>query len=380
MPDLFDKTAIGSLELANRSVRSATWTGLGDDNGCVTDKAVEFYGELARGGVGLIVTGYQFVMTNGRQLQYMIGNSGDGHVEGLSKLAAGVHAGGSKVIPQLVHCGARATPSLFCEGDELWGPSPIVFPGHKDTPREMSKEQIAQVVEAFAAAGRRAKKAGFDGVQLHGAHGYGINQFLSPAFNKRGDAYGGALRNRYRFLAEVLEAVRGAVGEDFPILIKLNGHDFVDGGLIPDESREIVRFLADDGIDGIEISAGSSASPPEKAPARTKILKEADEAYLADIAAFVKAAVKTPIITVGGIRSPKTIRDILAAGKADYVAMSRPFIREPGLINRWKSGDTRKAKCVSCNGCFETGVKGLGISCKVERELQRIKAGRAAHE
>jgi 2,4-dienoyl-CoA reductase-like NADH-dependent reductase (Old Yellow Enzyme family) len=180
----------------------------------------------------------------------------------------------------------------------------------------------------------------------------------------------------------VLEAVRGAVGADFPILIKLNGHDYVEGGLVLDETVKFARFLADDGIDAIEVSGGSAASPKHLGPARTKIRREEDEAYFAHLAAAVKEAVKLPVITVGGIRSLKTISDILSEGKADYVSMSRPFIREPHLIKRWKAGDTRKAACISCNGCFETGMQGLGISCKVERELrdkrekEKVKAKR----
>jgi len=163
------------------------------------------------------------------------------------------------------------------------------------------------------------------------------------------------------------------VGEDFPVMIKLNALDFLDRGLVPEEAVEIARWLAEDGIDAIEVSAGSAATRGDKSPSRRKIMKEEDEAYLADLAALIKGAVKVPVITVGGIRSPKKINALLADGKADYVALSRPFIREPHLINRWKGGDRAKATCISCNGCFETGLQGLGISCKVERELKAKK-------
>ncbi|MEW6110685.1 MAG: NADH:flavin oxidoreductase [Thermodesulfobacteriota bacterium] len=373
MPDLFDKTWIKSLELANRSVRSATWSGVADERGNVTDLAIDFYSELGRGGIGLIVTGYQFVMTNGQQLVYMMGNYEDGQVEGLRRLAAAIHEQGGKVVPQIVHCGTRANPTFFREGDELWGPSAIPDPASGNTPHEVTQEEITRLVEAYAAAARRAKEAGFDGVQLHGAHAYGINQFISGAWNQRGDAYGGSVKKRYRFLGEVLEAVRGAVDEDFPVMIKLNALDFLDRGLVPEEAVEIARWLAEDGIDAIEVSAGSAATRGGKSPSRTKIMKEEDEAYLADLAALIKGAVKVPVIAVGGIRSPKKINALLADGKADYVALSRPFIREPHLINRWKSGDTSKATCISCNGCFETGLQGLGISCRVERELKAKK-------
>jgi 2,4-dienoyl-CoA reductase-like NADH-dependent reductase (Old Yellow Enzyme family) len=370
MSKLFEKTAIKGLELPNRSVRSATWSGVGDDRGRVTDRAVEFYRDLGAGGIGLIVTGYQYVLPNGRQLDYMIGNCDDDGLEGLTRLAGAVHDAGGRIVTQIVHCGIRANPNLMPDGWDLWGPSAVPDPATGNLPREMTIPEIQQLVEAFAAAAARTKEAGFDGVQLHGAHGYGINQFLSGYFNRRTDGYGGNPDKRYRLLGEVMEAVRGAVGEDFPVLIKLNAHDFVEGGLVPEESVRIARRLEDDGIDAIEVSAGSSASPPEKSPARMKIKTEQDEAYLLDFAAVVKEAVNVPVITVGGIRSPGKIDTILSDEKADYAAMCRPFIREPRLIKRWEGGDREKAKCISCNGCFETGVKGIGISCGVERRLR----------
>jgi 2,4-dienoyl-CoA reductase-like NADH-dependent reductase (Old Yellow Enzyme family) len=368
MAKLFEKTAIGALDLLNRSVRSATWAGLGDDRGYVTDRATDFYRRLAKGGIGLIVTGYQYVLPNGMQLPYMVGNYEDEQTEGLSKIAQVVHEERGKVIPQIVHAGARANPKLLPKGEEIWAPSAIPDPVTGHTPHEVTKQEILRLVDAYAGAAARSLKAGFDGVQLHGAHGYGINQFLSPIWNQRSDAYGGNLKNRYRFLGEVIEAVRGAVGNDFPLLIKLTAHDFVERGLVPADAVEISRRLADDGIDAIEVSGGSQASPNNLGPVRGHIKSEDDEAYFADLAAQIKDSVKIPIITVGGIRSISTIDKILADGKADYVAMARPFIREPHLINRWKSGDTQKSTCISCGGCFETGVKGIGISCKAERE------------
>lgn len=368
MAKLFEKTSIGALDLSNRSVRSATWSGVGDVRGYVTDRATDFYRRLAAGGVGLIVTGYQYVLPNGIQLPYMIGNYEDEQTEGLSKLAQVVHEEGGKITPQIVHAGVRANPKLFPKGEEVWAPSAIPDPVTGHTPHEVTKREILKLIDAYAAAAARSLKAGFDGVQLHGAHGYGINQFLSPIWNQRSDTYGGNLKNRYRFLGEVIEAVRGAVGNDFPLMIKLTAHDFVKGGLVPADAVEIAGRLADDGIDAIEVSGGNPASPNNMGPARGHIRTEEDEAYFADLAAQIKESVKIPIITVGGIRSISTIEKILADGKADYVAMSRPFIREPHLINRWKSGDTRKSACMSCGGCFETGVKGIGISCKIERE------------
>jgi 2,4-dienoyl-CoA reductase-like NADH-dependent reductase (Old Yellow Enzyme family) len=373
MPVLFEKTAIKSLELKNRSVRSATWSGVGDLRGYLTDRGVEFYRELAAGGVGLIVTGFQYVMPNGVAMRYQLGNYDDAQIKGLSRLCDAVHSQNCRVAAQLVHTGAKANPDLFPKAGDLWGPSAVADPMTGRTPKEMIQNEIAQLVQAYAAAAARCKKAGFDGVQLHGAHGYGINQFLSGAANRRGDRYGGNIGNRYRFLGEVLEAVRAAVGEDFPVMIKLSGNDFFEGGLTAEESLYVGRRLSEDGIDAIEVSGGSRASENGMIPSRLKIRRQEDEAYLADLAARFKETVPVPVITVGGIRSPKVISRVLNEGKADYIAMCRPFIREPHLIRRWEAGDLKKATCISCNQCLDAGMEGNGVYCKVEQRLKAKK-------
>ncbi len=368
MAQLFDKSGISSIELSNRTVRSATWTGTGDERGFVTDLTCEFYNRLSRGGVGLIISGYQYVMPNAIQLPHMIGNYDDAQVPGLKKLAETVHAGGGKLVGQIVHTGFRANPKLFPQEGEIWAPSEINDPTVKHKVKAIPKNQILDLIQAYANAARRLKQAGFDGVQLHGAHGYGINQFLSPCWNQRGDSYGGSLSNRYRILGETLEAVRGEVGSDWPIMIKLSGADFVEKGMGIGETLEVGKRLADDGIDAIEISGGSASSPKNQGPVRTKIVQDNDEAYFADLAAQFKENVKVPIIAVGGFRSLQKIEEIIKNNIADYVSMARPFIREPRLVNRWLGGDISRATCISCNGCFETGLKGMGISCKIDRE------------
>ncbi len=372
---LFEKTWIGSLELSNRAIRSSTWSGVGDRKGYVTDRALEFYGELARGDIGLILTGYQYVMTNGQGLPYMLGNYDDTQVEGLKKLVDTVHKEGGKIAAQLVHCLARANPKLFFrEGDELWGPSAIAYSAGDKIPREMTRADIALLVETHARAASRSLRSGFDGIQIHGAHGFGVNQFLSPAWNRRGDMYGGSLQNRYRLVGEILEAIRGEVGKDFPVMFKLSAQDFVENGIELSESAEIARRLANDGIDAIQVSACCSISNPDKHCTKSMIVKEKHEAYLADFARYIKERIKVPVIIVGGIRSLPIIDGILKDRQADYISMARPFIREPHLIKRWKGGDTDKARCISCNRCFETGMEGLGISCYWERKLREERA------
>ena len=368
---LFETTRIKSLELPNRVVRSSTWSGVGDTKGYVTDRALEFYGELAGGDIGLILTGYQYVMPNGQGLPYMVGNYEDAQSEGLKKLADTVHKQGGRIAAQLVHCLAKANPKLFFrEGDELWGPSAVPYAAGDPVPKEMTREDITRLVQAHAAAAARSRACGFDGIQLHGAHGMGINQFLSPAWNRRGDVYGGSLQNRYRLAGEILEAIRGEVGKDFPVMFKLSAQDFVENGMGLSESAEIARRLAGDGIDAIQVSVTCPASNPDKHCTKNMIVKAEDEAYLSDFAQYIKEAVKVPVMIVGGIRSMPVIDRILKEKQADYISISRPFIREPHLVKRWKAGDTAAAKCISCNKCFETGMQGLGISCYWERKLR----------
>jgi len=370
---LFEKTVIKSLEIGNRSVRSATWEGAADSLGSVTDRVVEIYDNLARGDIGLIVTGFQYVMTNGVAISSQVGNYSEAQLPGLTRLAATAHSHGAKIMAQLVHAGSKADSGLFPGEGDICAPSAIPDPWSGRTPREMTCGEITTLVEAYAGAAARAQRAGFDGIQLHGAHGYGINQFLSGACNRRTDRYGGEIGNRYRFLGEVLEAVKGGVGRDYPIFIKLSGNDFYQGGLTPEESLRVGQRLAEDGADCIEVSAGSKASVNGMVPSRTNILREEDEAYLSGLSGWFRGAIRIPVITVGGIRSPRVIEMILSQGVADYVALSRPFIREPDLISRWRSGDLRKSACVSCNGCYETGLQGLGISCKLEKRFGETK-------
>jgi 2,4-dienoyl-CoA reductase-like NADH-dependent reductase (Old Yellow Enzyme family) len=367
---LFEKTWINSMEIPNRFVRSATWSGIADENGYVRDFGVEFYRKLGSGDLGFIISGYQYVMTNGIQLPFMVGNYTDDQVDGLSRLASAVHASGGRLVVQLVHAGSLGNPELFKDGDLLWGPSAIPHASGQAVPVEMTVSDIRTLVEAYSRAAARSVEAGVDGIQLHGAHGYGINQFLSPYWNRRGDSYGGHQQGRYRLLGEILEAVRAAVGPDIPVMIKINAHDFLECGLLPDETISVCRRLTDDGIDAIEVSGGSSASGKKQGPVRKGIARIEDEGYFVEFARAVRESVSVPVIAVGGVRSFQKASDIVSENKADYVSMSRPLIREPHLVCRWKSGDLSRATCISCNGCFETGIKGLGISCKVDRKLR----------
>jgi 2,4-dienoyl-CoA reductase-like NADH-dependent reductase (Old Yellow Enzyme family) len=204
-------------------------------------------------------------------------------------------------------------------------------------------------------------------VQLHGAHGYLINQFLSPLTNRRGDEYGGSVENRCRFLLEVCRAVRAAVGKDYPVMIKLSGCDFLDGGLSAEDALDVARALDREGIDAIEVSGGTGASG-SRTPVRTGIETIEQEGYNLPLAKGIKAVAGCPVLVVGGFRSVEVAEQAVAAG-LDGIALSRPLIWEPDLASRWQGGDTSKARCISCNGCFRPGLKGKGIRCVVAEKL-----------
>jgi 2,4-dienoyl-CoA reductase-like NADH-dependent reductase (Old Yellow Enzyme family) len=335
---------------------------LAAEDGRVTPALIRIYEELAEGGVGLIISSYLYVREDGKQTPGQIGVYSDELIPGLAEMAEAVHLRGGKIVGQIVHCGGQADRHR-CGGLHPVAPSAVESPGYLEMPRELTTEEIPDMVESFATAARRLQSAGFDGVQLHGAHGYLLAQFLSPLRNRRSDAYGGDLENRARFGLEVFKAVRATVGRDYPVMIKLNASDFLDGSTTEDDACFLASSLADEGIDAIEVSGGTPGSGKLGA-ARANIRDSSDEAYFLPQAQAIREAAPTvPLMLVGGVRSPEVIEKILARGSADYFSMSRPLIREPGLPNRWKSGDRSRAACVSCSGCFLPARRGDGVRC-----------------
>ncbi len=364
MSKLFERSAINGMELSNRFVRSATWEGMAAEDGSVTPKLTETLAALARGGVGLIITSHAYVLREGQAGPWQLGIYKDELIEGLWDLTTAVHENGGKVVVQITHAGNFAAKQLI-------GRSPLVvsdFEGLSKSPRqEMTIDYIRELVVAFGESARRAKAAGFDGVQIHSAHGYLLSQFLSPAFNRREDEYGGSIENRARIHLETYQAVRKAVGDEFPVLIKLNCQDFAENGLRSEESRTVGRMLAEAGLDAIELSGGLLTGG-KLSPSRSGIKSEEQEAYFKEDAQAFKNEINIPLILVGGIRSLEVAEHLVEDGVADYVSMSRPFIREPALINRWKAGDRQRARCNSDNLCFGPGMQGQGIYCVTEEQ------------
>ena len=267
----------------------------------------------------------------------------------------------TNIIMQIVYGGFMTT---FNVGERtIWGPSTMKNEVTGTWAKEMTKDEIKYLVNAYANAALRVKKSGFDGVEIHGGHGYLLSQFLSPYYNKRTDEYGGSIENRGRIIFEVYEAMREKVGEDFPILIKLNSDDYIkEGGLTQEDSLYVAKKLSDLGINAIEVTGGNESIQEvldnNLGPARTKIVISKDrESYFKDYAANLAEIVDIPIILIGGNRHLEVMEDLLNKTKIKYFSLARPLTAEPDLINKWASGDRKKPKCVSCNKCYVTEGK-----------------------
>ncbi len=359
------------MTLGNRFVRSATWEGMCETDGRPTQRLASCYRDLALGGVGLIITGYAFVRPEGKQLPGKMGIHTDDFAAEMRALTGAVHNEGGRICMQLVHAGGQTTTKTA--GRRPLAPSAVKVEQFPEEPEAMSKEDIVEIVAAFGEGARRAKAYGFDAVQMHAAHGYLINQFLSPLTNRRTDGYGGSIENRCRFLLEVYRRIRSEVGTDFPVLVKLNGSDNLEGGFFLKDAVYASRLLDEEKIDAIEVSGGTSASG-EQTPVRIKIDSPDREAYNLALAREIRNTVRCPVMAVGGFRSLEVINKALAEDGMDYISMARPFIREPRLIRRWREGDISPARCISCNGCFKPGLKEGGIYCVVEKkEAEKAK-------
>ncbi len=363
MAEIFRPWRMNRLSIPNRLVRSATWEGLAEADGTPSLDTANLTAELAEGGVGLVVTGYAFVSARGRGLPRQTGVHIDAMVGPLTRISDAVHKCGGLVALQIVHAGGQTRSQWIGRRPPL-GPSALTHPAFGEAVAEMSRDQIEDTIEDFALAAARAKAAGFDAVQLHGAHGYLINQFLSPNTNRRRDHYGGSLENRARFCYQVLEATRSAVGPDYPLFIKLNSDDGLgEAGLRVQEAVQVAAGLSRRGIDAIEVSGGVPAAG-KRSPARTVKTPE-DEGYFLENAVAIKEAVDCPVMVVGGFRSRHRVEEALDL--VDAVSLSRPLIRQPQLPRLWQQGSRDKATCTSCGKCFVVAMK-QGLACGLDLE------------
>ncbi len=367
MPRTFESTEINGMKLKNRFVRSATHEAMAELDGTVQDRLLDFMAELARGQAGLVITGHAYVIREGQAGVRQMGVFSDAMIDGLKRLSSAVHGNGGVVAIQLAHAGNRG------KGKNEYaalGPSDLFIDGIKRA-SAMTVSDIKRTVKAFGEAAERSVKSGFDAVQIHSAHGYLLSQFLSPYYNRREDGYGGSLENRAKLLLEVYDEIRGRVGQAFPVMVKINSEDFLDGGISVQEVIKVAHLLEDRGIDAIEMSGGTFESG-RYIPSRVGTSKsENREVYYKKAAAAFKKEIRIPLILVGGFLSYHIAEEAVNSGLADYVALSRPLIREPQLIARWASGDTRKASCISCNKCFSTLFMEESLHCPVKKELNQ---------
>lgn len=369
---LFEHAGIKGIELKNRFVRSATAEGMATFDGCPTQELKELYCRLADGDVGLIITcgAYIDAWKNYPEtlgLRSPLAICEDRYIDPWKKIIAAVHKRGAKIAMQIGHLGRQDIPEL--RGSAPVAPSAVSIKNSPVVPQEMTKNEIKDMVEKFAQACRRVKEAGFDAVQFHGAHGNLMNNFMSPFTNIRTDNYGGSTENRARFVVEIVNRSRTMVGQDYPLMIKMNFNDFVDKGLEKDEAVKIAKIIAQAGIDCIEVSGGTLSESKEHIAVKG-IQNQSQEAYFQTYAKALKEQVSIPVILVGGHRTPGVMVKVLESGGADFISLSRPLIREPDLIKRWKNGDQEKSKCISCNQCFENWIF-RSLRCYVEHPLEK---------
>jgi 2,4-dienoyl-CoA reductase-like NADH-dependent reductase (Old Yellow Enzyme family) len=352
-------------------VRSATAEGLATFDGCPTQELKEVYCRLAEGEVGFIITSgalieawKQYPKALGLLSPFAIYD--DRYIEAWKEIISAVHERGTKIAMQIGHLGRQDIAKL--RGSAPIAPSAVPINTGGVVPQEMTLQDITDIVEKFAQACRRVKEAGFDAVQFHGAHGNLITNFMSPFTNLRTDDYGGSTENRARFLVEIISRARELVGPDFPLMIKLSFSDFVDGGFDADEAIRVSKIIARAGIDCIEVSGGTLSETKEHIAVKG-IRSEDQESYFRAYAETLKKHVSIPVILVGGHRTPAVMAEIVEDSGADFISLSRPLIREPELIKRWKNGDLKKAQCISCNQCFENWVF-RPLRCYVEEPLE----------
>lgn len=350
MKSLFDQTRLAGLPLKNRFVRSATRDGLADERGHVTEALLARYVALAKGGVGTIITGHAYVTDREQSRQPgQMGIYDDSFVDDYKALTAAVHRHDCRIILQISCIGAQTFSSGA--GKLIWGPSAIEDLATKITPQEMTLQEIEFLQNSFAEAAVRAQKAGFDGVQIHAAHGYILNKFLNPYYNQRTDVYGGSFLNRARMILETYAAIRAKVGSGFAVMIKVNSSDFMPGGMPYEECRQLCRLLDEAGIDAIEISGGCLSSPDNQGPIRTGV-KQHDESYFGEYAAEIAAEINAPVILVGGNRDVAKMTGTLNRSRIEYFSLCRPLICEPDLIDRWRRNPAEGVRCISCNKCL----------------------------
>lgn len=368
MNTLFEPVKIGTMEVKNRFVRSATYDGSAKRSGHVSERQLRMFDTLAHGGVGLIVTGITYVDPSGQNLPFQNSMANDEYIPGFKELTDTVHNQGAKIAIQLFHAGRERVRFLKDKTQEALAPSFIKNdPYFSGNYRSMEEDEIWKTIGNFGDAARRSREAGFDAVQVHGAHAFLLSQFLSPYTNHRKDDWGGTLENRLRFHRESYDDIRKKVGDDYPLFIKIGVQDGFEGGLEFGEGKTAARIISKWGFDALEISQGLRGKEFEGTEFRTNIRNKDREAYFREWTKVIKEDVNVPVMMVGGLRTFGLIKEVVDKKETDFISLCRPFIREPAIINDWKSGNYHKATCISCNKCLMALRKGEPLYCVQEK-------------
>ena len=368
-----------AVQLKNRFVFSACEDNLATDTGLITDKLIRKYHIMARGGIGLIVSSHIAVHPLGRTKKYQLGIYSDNMIPGLKRLVNAVHRQEGKIVLQLGHAGLQTTSDVIGQ-----------MPTSPSGKNPLNEDSIQEAIRAFRLAAERAVESGADGVQLHAAHGYLIGQFLSPYFNQRVDSWGGLKENRFRFLKEIILAVREILPTQMVLLVKMNSHDYTPTeGITPPLAVHYAKLLADLDIDGLEVSCGTSFLSPwnmcrgsvpvpellvkydESRKSHVEaILKKMDgqfdlvSAYNLDAVKLIRPVLNNiPLFAVGGWRQVSHMEEAIAAGHTDLIAMCRPFIKEPHLVDKIISKNVKRATCISCNRCLAALANDMPVRC-----------------
>ncbi len=369
---LFSPRKIGNIQIKNRIVRSATFMFMAEKYGYIGERLLKMYKDLAKGGTGLIITGAAAMDPSAAGGPYQVCLYDESHIPGHKKLVDLIHEyDDTKVAIQLNHLGRLGYHPKYPN----FAPSPIPYKGTGITPQELTTEEVKQFVKKFIDASIKAYESEYDIVQLHAAHGYFLNNFISPYTNIRSDEFGGSIQGRTKILIDIQNGIRDELGTKFPIIIKLQSQDYIPNGITEPEGIEIAKIIANAGFDGIEPSGGGSESAEfmkNSSPSKT-IKNPEDENYFLPFAKELKPYMKeSALILVGGIRNPLSAESVLKEGNADFISICRPLIYEPDLPARWESGDLSPAKCISCNSCHVVMQKGP-VYCVTRKNREKGK-------
>jgi 2,4-dienoyl-CoA reductase-like NADH-dependent reductase (Old Yellow Enzyme family)/thioredoxin reductase len=357
---LLQPLTIAGLTLPNRVLMTTVKLGYGTPQGEVIERHVAFYVRRAEGGVGLITTEPLYIHPTGQEIPTQLGIYDDVLTPGLHRLTDAVHAAGGRIMAHINHAGRAANPKLVPESGRV-SASDVFCPANQVTPHSLTPEEIPTYVHYFAEAARRVREAGFDAIEIPFSHGYLIHQFLSPHTNRRDDEYGGSLENRMRFGREVIAAVREAVGDNFPFVVRMNAQDHVEGGLTIEDAEEIAPILEGIGVNALSVTSGTMC----ESVAYCLYPIGTPKAHLLPMSARIRGHVSIPVAVAGRIRTPDVAREALALGQADWIGLGRPFLADPDWVRKTEAGDeVAILRCAACHqGCLAELRKGHGTSC-----------------